>query len=96
MSSHLPSAEPQRRPEFCSLLKNNWGQRGGSDANHYRLLALLVLQGAAEQFGAGMMPGGEDHFPKAGSHLMSLQGPKNGNQSSWMSIFTPLHPQMLP
>lgn len=28
MSSHLPSAEPQPWPEFCSLLKNNWGQQG--------------------------------------------------------------------
>lgn len=28
MSPHLPSAERQLWPEFCSLLKNNWGQRG--------------------------------------------------------------------
>lgn len=62
MSSHLPSAEPQLWPEFCSLLKNNWGQRGGLDVNHYQLLALLVLQqaGRAEQFGTGMTQGGED------------------------------------
>lgn len=28
MSPHLPSAERQLWPEFCSLLKNNCGQRG--------------------------------------------------------------------
>lgn len=28
MNPHLPSAELQPWPEFCSLLKNNWGQRG--------------------------------------------------------------------
>lgn len=28
MSPLFPSAEPEPWPEFCSLLKNNWGQRG--------------------------------------------------------------------
>lgn len=28
MSPLLPSTELQPWPEFCSLLKNNWGQRG--------------------------------------------------------------------
>lgn len=46
MSPHLPSAELQPWPEFCSLLKNNWGQRGGLDVTHHQLLVLLVAAAA--------------------------------------------------
>lgn len=65
MSPHLPSAELQLWPEFCSLLKNNWGQRGGSDVTHHQLLALLVLQraGRAARFGTGMMWGRDGRAP---------------------------------
>lgn len=46
MSPHLPSAELQPWPEFCSLLKNNWGQQGGLDVTHHPLPASLVAAAA--------------------------------------------------
>lgn len=46
MSPHLSSAELQPWSEFCSLLKNNWGQRGGLDVTHHQPLASPVTAAA--------------------------------------------------
>jgi hypothetical protein len=81
MSPHLPSAELQPWPEFCSLLKNNWGQQGGLVVTHHPLPALLVAAAAwaqqpgwAEHFGTGMIAGGKARPPASFSALLRRVG----------------------